>query len=373
MPMKYRTLGRSGFKVSELALGTEHLKKPPSRVQKVVAKALDAGVNYIDMVYNLSDCLAAYSAAIDGRRSEVMLAHHLGSSEKDGRYRKTRSPEECESEFERFLRVMKTDYVDVANIHFIADDKGYETVTKPGGVLDLATRLKEEGRARLVGISTHEASLVKRAAESGSFDVIMYQVNLAGNAVPGRAEALASCARNGVGVAAMKPFAGGKLLMRDTLLRIHRWQTGGRAIRKRVPATITPAQCLSYVLSQVGVCTAVTGVTKLEELEGCLRYFEATPQERDFSSLLKEFQEYSTGECTYCDHCLPCPEGIEIGQVIRLLDTAEEGITAALRHEYDMLDHGAEDCTRCSQCLDRCPFGVDIIANMDRAVSAFKR
>jgi hypothetical protein len=298
-----------------------------------------------------------------------MLAFHLGSSEKDGRYRKTRSVEDCERDLERFLKAMKTDYVDVANVHFIRFAEEYDLVTKSGGVLDLATRLKEEGRARLVGISTHEASLVKRAAESGRFDVIMYQVNLAGNAVPGRGEALAACARNGVGVLAMKPFAGGKLLMRNESLRIHKWQTGGPAVKRKVPDSVTPAQCLSYVLSQVGVCSAVTGVTKLEELEGCLRYFSASPEERDYSTLLKEFQEYAVGECTYCDHCLPCPAGIEIGQLIRLLETAGCGVTSGLRASYQKL--GAHECTRCGECLDRCPFGVDIISKMDEAARLF--
>jgi len=53
--------------VSAISLGTEHLRRPPSKVKKVVAKALDAGVNYIDMVFNLTEQLAAYSAAIEGR------------------------------------------------------------------------------------------------------------------------------------------------------------------------------------------------------------------------------------------------------------------------------------------------------------------
>jgi len=359
--------------VSEISLGTEHLRKPHSRVKKVVGAALDAGVNYIDMVFNLADHLAAYSAAIEGRRGEVMLAHHLGSSERNGRYCKTRSVEECGRNFERFLKAMQTDCVDVANVHFIRKAGEYDEVTKPGGVLDLATRLKEEGRARLVGISTHEASLVKRAAESRRFDVIMYQVNLAGNAVPGRGEALAACARNGVGVLAMKPFAGGKLLMQGASTRIGNWQTGGPAVKKEIPATVTPIQCLSYTLSQPGVCTAVAGVSKLAELEEDLRYLEATPKERDYSALLKEFREYAEGECVYCDHCLPCPVGIEIGQMIRLAEAARGGATAGLEAEYRKLDPGASACNRCGECMDRCPFSVDIIAKMDEAALAFGR
>lgn len=371
--MKYRALGKSGIKISELSLGTEHLRRPPSRVKKVVSAALDAGVNYIDMVFNLTEHLSTYSAAIEGRRDGVMLAHHLGSSESDGRYRKTRSVGECERVFERFLKMMKTDYADVAHIHFIRFAEEYDLVTAPGGVLDLATRLKEEGRVRLVGISTHEASLVRRAAESGRFDVIMYQVNLAGNAVPGRGEALAACARNGVGVLAMKPFAGGKLLMRGTSPRIHKWQTGGPAVKAKIPGAVTPAQCLNYTLSQVGVSSAVTGVTKLEELEGCLGFFSVSAAEKDYSSPLKDFQAYAPGECTYCDHCLPCPAGIEIGQVIRLLETAEGRPTQALKMAYRGLGPGAGECTRCGECLGRCPFGVDIIAKMDEAAALFEK
>jgi len=302
-----------------------------------------------------------------------MLAHHLGSSERNRRYCKTRSVEECEMNLERFLKAMKTDYIDVANVHFIRNTEEYEEVTRPGSILDLATNLKEEGLARLVGISTHEAYLVKRAAEDGRFDVIMYQVNMAGNAVPGRGEALASCARNRVGVLAMKPFAGGKLLMHNRSIKFNKWQTGGPAVKKDAPAFVTPVQCLSYTLSQVGVCTAVTGVSKIAEIEGVLHYLEASQEERDYSGLLKQFEEYAQGECTYCDHCLPCPAGIEIGQVIRLVETAKGGMTEDVKAAYSKMGALVSGCTRCGECLDRCPFGVDIIAKMNEAALAFGR
>jgi predicted aldo/keto reductase-like oxidoreductase len=163
-----------------------------------------------------------------------------------------------------------------------------------------------------------------------------------------------------------------KLLIRNEPLRVHKWQTGGPAVKGRVPVTVTPVQCLSYALSQAGICSAVTGVTNLEELDGCLRYFDASREERDYSALLQEFQGSPEGQCIYCDHCLPCPVGIEIGQVIRLLETASGGITGRLRAAYQQLGDGAHECTRCGECLDRCPFGVDIVAKMDEAAATFR-
>ncbi|MDD1776192.1 MAG: aldo/keto reductase [Candidatus Methanomethylicus sp.] len=366
--IRYRELGRTGSKISEVSLGTEHLRKPPSTVAKVVRRALDGGINYLDLVFNLPDYLRAYGNAIEGRRGDIMLSHHLGSAERNGRYMKTREPALCEKVLNNALSLLKTDYIDVANVHFVKTAKEYADVAADGGVLDLASHLKEEGLARFVGISTHDISVVKQAAESGRFDVVMFQINLANNSLLGRDDALAACMRNGVGVLAMKPFAGGRLLMRDKTIRFHGYLRGGSShIKQRVPDSTSVARCLSYTLSQIGVSSAVAGVRKLSELDEILSYGNAAPEEKDFSGLLKDFQQYSAGECVYCDHCLPCPMNIEIGEVLRLLDATSGGVTARIRKDYGALGAKASDCNGCGACSDRCPFSVDVEVEMQRA------
>ena len=370
--MEYRPLGKTCINAGVIGLGTEYLNKQPREtVVQVIRKALENGVNYIDLVFSLPDYLRNISAALDGYREKAVLAVHLGSAEKNGQYRKTRSAKECEKVFSHVLSVLNTDYTDIVNIHFVRTEKEYETVLSKG-ILELALRLKDDGRARFIGMSTHDPAVAIQAARSGHIDVIMIQVNLANNAMPQRNDMLATCAREGVGVVAMKPFGGGKLLQTNRTVSISRYQTGWKTIKKKIPRAITPVQCINYTLSQVGVCTVVPGVKNNEELDAALAFLGAADEEKDFSRLLTDFKEYITGECVYCNHCLPCPSTIDIGHVIRLLDMAQQNITAAL-DEYDALPAKASHCTECGSCVERCPFDVDIIPKMQQAAALFEK
>ncbi len=114
------------------------------------------------------------------------------------------------------------------------------------------------------------------------------------------------------------------------------------------------------------------GVKNEAELAAALHTLEAGDEERDFSGLLASFGRYVEGECTYCNHCLPCPEVIDIGQVNRLLDLAESGLTSSLRTAYAALPVKASACTECGACTKRCPFGVEAVGRMQRAIEVFE-
>jgi predicted aldo/keto reductase-like oxidoreductase len=211
-----------------------------------------------------------------------------------------------------------------------------------------------------------------QAAKSGKIDVIMIQVNMANNAMPGRNEMLATCAREGIGLVAMKVFAGGKLLQRNRTVNIAAYQTGGKSLKKKISPSITPVQCISYTLSQMGVCTVVPGAKNVNELNESLAYLNANDEEKDFSALMVDFKEYITGECMYCNHCLPCPSDIDIGQTIRLFEIAQLGITNKIQIEYDTMLKKASDCIECSICMERCPFDVDVISKMKQCFELFE-
>ncbi len=95
--------------------------------------------------------------------------------------------------------------------------------------------------------------------------------------------------------------------------------------------TLTPAQCLSYALSQVGVSTTVPGCKNLNELAEALAYWHASEEERDFSEVFRAFADSASGQCVYCNHCLPCPVEIDIGKTLSLLDEAQRQSTTAAR------------------------------------------
>ena len=375
--MILRDLGKTGLRVGEIGLGTEHLgrtKKARQVIVEAVDKAVENGINYFDLIFNFKEYIENYGVAFKEHRDKLVLACHLGSAvTRNEQYFKTRSVGICRKVFENTLSGLGTDYIDVANVTYVKNKKEYEEVTRAGSVLDLANRLKKEGKVHHIGISTHDASIVQMAAKSGEFEVITYQVNMANNALGGRNEALATCARENVGMVAMKPFAGGVLLSRNRTVWIACGKRGGGStITLKIPAEITPVLCLAYTLSQVGVSTTIPGVRSLEELNEILSYQYASAKERDFSGVIKSFKEYLVGQCVYCNHCLPCPSNIDIGQVTRLLDNARLGMTAEAKAKYDALEAKASECTTCNTCVNRCPFDVDVVSNMKEAASIFR-
>lgn len=372
--MKYGRLGRTELEISTIGIGTEHLNgQSRETVVSVIREAVEGGINYFDLIFSLPDYLDNMAVAFSGYWDRVLLTAHLGSTERNGQYLKSRSARRCAAFFHDLLARLGTDHVDVLFLHNFNSSNDWDKVTKPGGVFDLALQLQEEGKARFVGISGHYASPIKKAVQTGQVDVVMFPVNLFGHAMPGRQELLELCTEQDIGVVAMKPFGGGRLLTQRGSLRVPKYQTGGEAYKANIGFEITPAQCLSYALSQVGVSMALPGVKDRVELAAALHASQAAEADRDFGQLLAEFGRYIEGECVYCNHCLPCPALIDIGQVNRFLDAAQIGLTERLRRAYDALPVKASSCTECGACVERCPFGVLVIVRIQQAAALFER
>nr|NHJ84709.1 aldo/keto reductase [Asgard group archaeon] len=251
--MIYRQLGKTGLEISEVSLGLEWLyKKREAEITEVLQHAIENGVNYFDIIFNFEDFLKQIKVAIKPKRDQIILMHHLGSSEYKGKYKKTRSIKKCSETYERFLQIMETDYVDILFIHFVHTLKEFEDTWAEGGVKDLALKFKEEGKARFIGMSTHLYEIAIEAAKSGVVDVIMVQLNMANHSHPKRQEFLTLCAQKNVGVIAMKPFAGGKLFQKNKTITLPKYITAGHDIgQKKITQTITSAQCIHYVLNQI--------------------------------------------------------------------------------------------------------------------------
>ena len=106
-------------------------------------------------------------------------------------------------------------------------------------------------------------------------------------------------------------------------------------------------------------------------MKAALAFLDATDKEKDYSSIYENPVWKLRGSCMYCNHCLPCPVGIDIGMTVRIIDMVKYEKTNSVVSEYETLLSKASDCTECGVCVERCPFGVDIIANMIQAVDIF--
>mgnify|MGYP000927235504 CR=1 FL=1 len=80
------------------------------------------------------------------------------------------------------------------------------------------------------------------------------------------------------------------------------------------------------------------------------------------------------GNCVYCNHCLPCPAGIDIAAVTKYMDiaTMDEGAAdKGIGQHYRELEAHGSDCIKCGSCEKKCPFSVTIIKNMEKASMLF--
>ena len=373
--MEYRDLGKTGVKAGVVGLGMEYLENAPREtVVSVVREALDSGLNDFDLWMATPGVRDAMGEAILGRRDEAFIAGHVGAVLVDGKTDRSRDPSVAGRNFDDFLRRLGTDHVDAAMLFFVDEPADFGRVFAPGGTAEYAAKLKENGKTRFVGMSSHYAPSALRAVRSGLIDILMFPVNPAFDSIPSnlRIEALwesetyaeasetkknavsvkrelyLECAKRGVAIVAMKPFAAGWLFKKDNPSFV----------------TLTPVQCLHYALSQPAVVTAVPGCKNVEELRGCLEYLVADAAEREYGTIASNGLWKLEGKCMYCDHCLPCPAAIDVGRVTMLVDSARGGMTPLLRAQYVALDRHADDCVECGDCTRRCPFGVDVVSAM---------
>ena len=144
--MNYRTLGRTGLKVSEIGLGSEAFVNQSLEFGvELVDTALDAGINYFDL-YNPEPYVRdVFGKAMTGRREKFIMQAHLCSAWLDGQYKRTRKMDEVRAAFADLLNRLQTDYIDIGMIHYVDEQKDFDAVFG-GEVLKFAKEQKALGK-----------------------------------------------------------------------------------------------------------------------------------------------------------------------------------------------------------------------------------
>lgn len=133
---------------------------------------------------------------------------------------------------------------------------------------------------------------------------------------------------------------------------------------------MTEYQCIQYALDKPGVLTVLPGVRDRKDLKRILGFLQATAEERDYSILGSFAPQDASGVCVYCNHCQPCPAGLDVGLINKYYDLARAGDVLAHDH-YSNLEKTAGDCVSCGHCDSRCPFHVAQSQHMEEIRSYF--
>jgi len=197
--METRVFGKTGMTVSALGFGGSEIgygNAEQQTVERLLGSALDAGLNVIDTAACYIDSEEKIGAAVGNRRSEYYLftkcGHASGLSEPDW------SPALIEQSIDRSLRRLRTDYIDLMQLHSCSQE-----VLAQGDVILALERAKQAGKVRFIGYSG-DREAARFAVESGAFDTLQTSVNIADQQA---IETIAEAHKREMGVIAKRPIA----------------------------------------------------------------------------------------------------------------------------------------------------------------------
>ena len=366
--IEYRMLPHGFEQIAVLGLGMGGIQNSsPDEIQSVIETAIAHGINFFDLCAGGKSVYEPFGRAIKGKRDDVYFQLHLGAVYKEnGEYGWSRDLRLIQSTFEWELKALGTDYADFGFLHCVDEQNDWDDILK-NGIFDYAIKLKESGIIRHIGFSSHTPSVANRLLDTGVMDMMMFSINPAYDLECGdeygigttqeRADLFRRCEKEGVGISVMKPFHGGQLLSDKT---------------SPFKKTLTKNQCIQYCLDRPAVLAVVPGVRNRKDLQELLNYPESSAKERDYSVIGEFSPESAIGNCVYCNHCQPCPAGIDIGLVNKHYDLSLAGDEMAKNH-YEKLAVKADACLKCGHCDKRCPFKVNQQNKMERINEYFSK
>jgi aryl-alcohol dehydrogenase-like predicted oxidoreductase len=245
-----RMLGRTGIEVSALALGGSHINDPKSKREslQIVHEAIDNGIDFMDNAWEYHDGRSEElmgEALQGGRRQKVFLMSKVCTH---GRDRQT-----AMRQLEQTLKRLKTDYLDLWQVHEVIHDNDPDLHFAKGGVIEALEQARREGKVRFIGFTGHKdpAIHLKMLAHDYPFDTCQFPLNPFDATFRSfEQQVLPEVIRQGIAPLGMKSFGG-----------------GGDAIKKRV---VTASEALRYAMS-LPVATTVCGIDSLKILRQNLR------------------------------------------------------------------------------------------------------
>ena len=319
--MRMMELGKTGIVTPQNAFGALPIQRVDMETaKKILRRAYEGGMTFYDTARAYSDSEEKLGAAFEGMRDKVYIATKTTA----------KTPEDFWKDLETSLHNLRTDYIDLYQLHFV------QQCYAPGdgtGMYEALLQAKEEGKIRHIGITAHKIGIAEEIAASGLYEVLQFPFSYL--ATDRDIALVESCKEAGVGFLAMKGLSGGLL-------------TNSRA-------------CMAFMLQYDAL--PIWGVQRMEELEEWLDFFDEEPvlDEELKAVIAKDREELLDGFCRGCGYCSPCSVGIIISQCARISQMIRRAPSADWMTEYWQKEmERIEECTECGLCKTRCPYELDI-------------
>jgi len=385
--MRYRKLGKTNVETSVLGFGAMRLPMvgahgpmsgfdPNIPIDEVEATkmfhfALEQGVNYFDTAYGYH---GGKSETFVGKtlrdyRSKVMIATKLPVWN-------LQKPEDVERIFSEQLQKLQTDYVDVYLVHGLGTQTWEKA--KALGVLEFMDKLVSSGRIRFAGFSFHdELKVFKEIVDAYDWSVCQIQFNYYDQDYQAGREGLAYATARNIGVIAMEPLRGGKI--------VDKIPQEIQAIWDGAPSKKSPVEwAMRWVWNFDGVSTVLTGSSSLEQLKENARIVKDAaidsllPEEMAvFDKVREAYRKMLRIDCTGCGYCMKCPNGVNIPQNFStyndayLFHSIEQN--AFFYNSFMTPGERASSCIDCMECIEKCPQKLNIPEELKKVRDLFEK
>jgi uncharacterized protein len=322
--MKYVPLGTTGVMVSELGFGgIPIIRLDKETATGVLRRAYDQGIILYDTANAYRDSEEKIGYAFAGMRDKIIIATKTIRRDAEG----------VMEHLENSLRMLKTDYIDVYQLHQIAQDKEWGYVNNPNGALEAVAKAKEQGKIRFIGVTSHNLAMAVKLVKTGLFSTIQFPFNFIEDEA--KDELHAAAQERGVGIFVMKPFGGG---------------------------VIDNASIAFKFLRQHPHAIPLPGFDSKERVDEVVSLYQQQNivTEKDLQLMERYRIELGKKFCRRCEYCQPCPQGvmITIGMGYKVIADRMSPEVAAEFARIPM--ESISLCTECRECIERCPYELPI-------------
>ena len=328
--MKYVTLGSTDLIVSELGFGCiPIIRFPKEDSVKVLRHAFERGITFYDTANAYRDSEEKIGIAFSGMRDKVVLATKT----------LMRGAQEATAHLENSLLMLRTDYLDLYQLHQIAQEKDWLEVTGPGGALEAVLKAKAAGKVRHIGVTSHNLQMALKMVRSGLFDTIQFPFNLIEEGA--KDELLAASKEMGMGFIVMKPFGGGVI---DN-------------------ATVA----FKYLRDHADV-VPIPGFETCQQVDEVLSFYSAANviTDQDLAVMESYRNELGSRFCRRCEYCQPCPQGVMITPAMGYPIVASRMSPNVAVEFMEKAMASVPRCNECGACLERCPYELKINDTLKR-------
>ena len=380
--MQYRTLGKTGLKVSLLGMGCMRLPfidndgnngvDLPAAIE-LIQYAADNGINYFDTAFGYH-----------GGESEAILGEALSHKRKDVVY-VTKQPiwvmhdtATIRRNLENTLKKLRTDYIDMYLLHRIMPPSW--AAIQQREIFRELDNFKREGLVKHVGFSYHgDYETFQDVVSKYPWELAKVQHNLLDIKREVTPAGVELAGKLGMGVAIMEPLRGGGLAHAPRSVKeIYDDARNTHGIDR------TPAEwAFRYLVNMPEISVITSGMSNIQQLKQNIALFSQpdmlanslSEAEKDIIAKARNaYASIITIPCTTCNYCIPCPAGVQIPNIFGFYNDAHrfEHFDQP-RRAYMFAKNANEDatkCTKCGICLEKCPQEIDIIKALDIAHAA---